>query len=369
MIGAVQLGVLAACVVVLVPMGMAGYHLSRNKMLFFSGALFITLAIGVHLTPYFPSVNDFVTTVSSVVVFENRRESCLSHLNDVVWEVTPSPNFNPLDNNTVNYDKSWAWTSSSTVSACGFQKLGRFDASDLLNGSWVVVAGDSQARLVALSLLSLVLDSGPLEKVNRDLFKRHSDYQIVVSEIGMRLDFIWAPYTVNLTNLVNGFKRNRNYPDVLVMGSGLWHMLHFTNASDFGVQLQSLRSASVSLLPFSPDTGSDRPVTSSGSGSVSARSPHLFWIGMPTLINSMLNTEEKREKMTDAMRGEYDKELHNSKILRKAGGPLLLLDIESLSWNCGVRCTVDGMHYDMPVYEAALHIMLHALLIESHQKL
>ncbi|KAM2279518.1 hypothetical protein ACFX1S_040351 [Malus domestica] len=27
--------------------------------------------------------------------------------------------------------------------------LGRFDASDLLNGSWVVVVGDSQARPVA----------------------------------------------------------------------------------------------------------------------------------------------------------------------------------------------------------------------------
>ncbi|KAB2612271.1 hypothetical protein D8674_034587 [Pyrus ussuriensis x Pyrus communis] len=369
MIGAVPFGLLAACVVVLVPMAMAGYHLSRKKMLFFSGALFITLAIGVHLTPYFPSVNDFVTTVSSVVVFENRRDSCLSHLHDVVWEVTPSPNFNALDNNTVNYDKSWAWPSSFAVSACGFQKLGRFDASDLLNGSWVVVAGDSQARLVALSLLSLVLDSGPLEKVNKDLFKRHSDYQIVVGEIGMRLDFIWAPYTVNLTNLVSKFKRNRNFPDVLVMGSGLWHMLHFTNASDFRVQLQSLRRSAASLLPVSPETVSERPETISASGSGSARTPHLFWVGMPTLINSMLNTEEKREKMTDVMRGEYDKELQKSKLLRKSGGPLWLLDIESLSWNCGVRCTVDGMHYDMRVYEAVLHIMLNALLIESHQKL
>ena len=65
MLGAVQLGLLAACVVLFVPMGMAGWHLSRNKVLFFSGALFITLAVGVHLTPYFPSVSDFVTSVSS----------------------------------------------------------------------------------------------------------------------------------------------------------------------------------------------------------------------------------------------------------------------------------------------------------------
>lgn len=90
---------------------------------------------------------------------------------------------------------------------------------------------------------------------------------------------------------------------------------------------------------------------------------------MPTLINSMLNTEAKRERMTDSMRGAYDRQLQKSKLLRQSGGPLLMLDIESLSWNCGVRCTADGMHYDVPVYEAAVQIMLNALLIESHQKL
>lgn len=204
-----------------------------------------------------------------------------------------------------------------------------------------------------------------MESVKADLFKRHSDYQIVVDEIGMKLDFIWAPYATNLTDLIISFKRKRNYPDVLVMGSGLWHMLHFTNASNYGISLRQLRSSVVSLLPISPELGEDVPVM----GSVSVRSPHLFWIGIPTLINSMLNTEEKREKMTDALRVAYDTALRRSKLLRQSNGPLLLLDVQSLSWNCGVRCTEDGMHYDGAVYEAAIHIMLNALLIESHQKL
>ncbi|XP_050368594.1 protein ALTERED XYLOGLUCAN 9 [Argentina anserina] len=359
MIGAVGLGAVAACVVVLVPMGMAGYHLSRNKMLFFSGALFITLAIGVHLTPYFPSVTDFVNTVSSVVVFQSRRDSCLSHLHDVVWDVTPD-----VDDNTTSlyYHKSWAWdASAAAVSACGFQKLGRSDAADLLNGSWIVVAGDSQARLVAVALLDLVLEPERMEKIRSDLFKRHSDYQIVADEIGMRLDFFWAPYALNLTRLLEGFNRNRNYPDVLIVASGLWHMLHFTNASDYGASLRVLRGRAASLVSsFEHDEAA--------TGSVLARPPpHLFWIGMPTLINSMLNSEEKRERMTDALRAAYEEQLRESSLVRN--GPFLLLDVESLSWNCGVRCTADGMHYDRPVYEAALHIMLNALLIESHQKL
>ena len=41
-----QAGVVAACVVLFVPMGLAGWHLSRNKVLFFAGALFISLAVG-----------------------------------------------------------------------------------------------------------------------------------------------------------------------------------------------------------------------------------------------------------------------------------------------------------------------------------
>ncbi|KAL5574159.1 hypothetical protein UlMin_023756 [Ulmus minor] len=177
MLGAVQLGMLAAFVVVLFPMGMAGWHLSRNKMLFFSGALFITLTIGVHLTPYFPSVSDFVSFVSSaVVVFDCPRHSCISLLHNVVWN-------------------SWDWEAFPPVLGCEFRKLTHLEASELMNGSFV-----------ALSLLSLLLDLNRVESVKLDLFRRHSDYHIVLGEIGMRLDFVWAPYTLNLTNLVVGLR-------------------------------------------------------------------------------------------------------------------------------------------------------------------
>lgn len=369
MIGAVQLGVVAACIVLLVPMGMAGWHLSRNKMLFFSGALFITLAVCVHLTPYFPSVSDLVTSVSSTVVFDH-RVSCINLVNEIVWDVKPK-NQDLISGSNVSsidfYEKNWDWAKTAKVSACEFQKLGKSDASDLLNGSWVVVAGDSQARLMVLSLLNLVLgaDSNQMESVRADLFKRHSDYNLVLDKTGLKLDFIWAPYVANLTNMVKEYKRKKSYPDVLLMGSGLWHMLHFTNASDYEYDLRMLRNTMVSFIPLSSDLGTTGPVT----GSESARSPHLFWLGMPMLINSMLNTQEKREKMNDAMWHAYDRALGGSKLLQQTGGPLVLLDIESLTWNCGPHCTADGMHYDVAVYEAAVHAMLNALLIESHQKL
>ncbi|RZC87896.1 hypothetical protein C5167_004074 [Papaver somniferum] len=369
MVGTVQFGALAACIVLFVPMGLAGYHLSRNKILFFSGALFISLAVGVHLTPYFPIVTNYVSSFSSSLVLENHT-SCISFLHEIVWDHhVQQPIMNKVDEKPSNvssgFVNSWTWAKSTPVIACGFQKLGRSDASDLLNGSWVVVAGDSQARLFVLSLLELVLEPSEMELARGDLFKRHSDYQTVIEKIGVKLDFVWAPYTANLTNLLMEYKRNRRYPDVLVMGTGLWDMLHINNASEYGVSLGLARQLVMMLLPFSSEFGNDGPVT----GSISIQSPHMFWLGMPTLVESMLNTEEKREKMNFSVRNAYERELFKSKLLRQNGGPLLLLDINSLSGNCGGRCTVDGMHYDGAVYEAAIHVMLNALLVESQQRL
>jgi hypothetical protein len=47
----------------------------------------------------------------------------------------------------------------------------------------------------------------------------------------------------------------------------------------------------------------------------------------------------------------------------------LLLDVGKLTQGCGQQCTADGMHYDGEVYDAVLHIMLNALVIESQQRI
>ncbi|TYI89615.1 hypothetical protein E1A91_D03G068400v1 [Gossypium mustelinum] len=69
----------------------------------------------------------------------------------------------------------------------------------------------------------------------------------------MKLDFVWAPYVLNLTHLLTDFKTKKKYPDVMVMGAGLWHMLHVSNPSNYELVLQTLKSSLVSLFPFSTD--------------------------------------------------------------------------------------------------------------------
>ena len=120
---------------------------------------------------------------------------------------------------------------------------------DLLNGSWVVVAGDSEARYLVLSLLELIL--GSTEFIEENLFKRHSDYEFVLEERGLKVDFIWAPFPVNLTRVLGNVRHGGRYLDVLVMGTGLRHMLHINNASHYGEALRKLQNFVVSILPRS----------------------------------------------------------------------------------------------------------------------
>ncbi|KAE8654787.1 Detected protein of unknown function [Hibiscus syriacus] len=137
-----------------------------------------------------------------------------------------------------------------------------------------------------------------MDSIRAALFKRHSNYSISVNEIGMKLDFVWAPYVSNLTHLTIDFKARKSYPRLLVMGAGLWHMLHVNKASDYESVLRTLK------------------------GSVT-------------------------QQMRDAVWHDYDAALTGSGLLRQTGGSIDLLDIPSLTWNCGAHCTYDGMHYDI----------------------
>lgn len=343
---AAQVGVLAACVVLFVPMGLAGWHLSRNKVLFFSGALFVSLAVGVHLSPYLPSLPHLLVSsfhpIRPAAPSSSSSASCISVLHRVSW----------ADAEPHGGGRAWSWP-PSLAATCGFARLTRDDASTLLNGSWVMVAGDSQARLLVLALLRLLLDPAAAAAAEPELFRRHSDYHAAVPARGISVDFIWAPFESNLMRLLReDLRLAPRTPDVLVLGSGLWHMLHVTEASQYGDALASIADAANSLrspLPVPP--------------------PHMFWLGLPRLVNPMLNTDAKKEHMNDTMLKAYDREVDERCILRRDGGPFRLLDVGKLSRGCERQCTADGMHYNDVVYDAVMHIMLNALVIESQQRI
>ncbi|XP_062205092.1 protein ALTERED XYLOGLUCAN 9-like [Phragmites australis] len=349
---AAQVGVVAACVVLFVPMGLAGWHLSRNKVLFFSGALFVSLAVGVHLSPYLPSLPHLLAASFFPHPGASSNPSaspCVTFLHRVSWADAAD---GLGGGGGGGAGRSWSWP-PTLASTCGFARLSRDEASLLLNGSWVMVAGDSQARLLVLALLRLLLDPVAAAATEPELFRRHSDYRTAVPSRGISVDFVWAPFESNLTRLLReDLRLAPRVPDVLVLGSGLWHMLHVTDAARYGDALASIAGATSSLrspLPVPP--------------------PHMFWLGLPRLVNHMLNTDAKKAHMNGTMLRAYDREVDRRGVLRRDGGPFRLLDVGKLIQGCGQQCTADGMHYDGEVYDAVLHIMLNALVIESQQSI
>ncbi|EFJ24006.1 hypothetical protein SELMODRAFT_415327 [Selaginella moellendorffii] len=339
-------GLLAASIVVFAPLAMAGWHITRNRVLFFSTIFFIILAAAVHILPYAPSlsrlVSSFHSTISSLVLSSSSSPSsnlgCLHSLYAI----------NFFDDSDDEEKIRWAWTRkrSAAISACKFRELHREEALEFLSGTWIVVAGDSQARYFLLSLLELLLeDPAPLRS---QLFKFHSDFSHTLEDEHLRVDFFWAPYAANLTSKLlelqhsgngSGSSARSRSPDVIIAGAGLWHMLHVSDPSDYGASLRDLAAAARSL-----------------------RAPHLFWLNLPVLVPGLLNTAAKREKMTAPLLSRYDEELGRSN-LTLPGGDFRVLDVKEVSSLCGRGCTGDGMHYASAVYGALVQIMLQTLVL------
>ncbi|RLM70138.1 uncharacterized protein C2845_PM17G10770 [Panicum miliaceum] len=94
---------------------------------------------------------------------------------------------------------------------------------------------------------------------------------------GISVDFVWAPFDSSLTRLLREDLRFApRVPDVLVLRSVLWHMLHVTDAVSYSDALASVAGAAKSLrspLPVPP--------------------PHMLWLDLPHLENHMLTRMPK----------------------------------------------------------------------------
>ncbi|KAJ7537816.1 hypothetical protein O6H91_11G023100 [Diphasiastrum complanatum] len=332
-------GLLAAAIVVFVPIGMAGWHLTRNRLLFFGAAFFITLAILVHVMPYIPSVlavlslhpRSIATGLDPQSTFL-KSNGCFSHLHSINWEkLHLSPNV--MENRSQLSAARWSWIPRK---GCNFQIISRSDSLQLLKGARIIVAGDSQARFFFVSFLELL--TGNVEEIKLKLFKYHSNYDYTIHKQQIKVDYVWASYTSDITRLLLELHTNKTYPDIIIMGAGLWHMLHVANASSYGYSLQRLRRTVFSLSRVA--SFSEHVILGGTEVIENSAIPRFFWLNMPTLIPSLLNSELKRQRMTTNATALYAKELLKS-ALTYPKGPCFMIDLEILSQGCGPNCTLD----------------------------
>lgn len=255
------------------------------------------------------------------------------------------------DTDLDNWD--WTWKQELRIQ-CHFKKFAREEAIQLLRGTWIVIAGDSQARLLFVALLKLLLPS--IEELRPQLFKRHSNFEYMLEEQQMRVEFVWAPYPANLTAMASEFGERQVCPDVLIMGAGLWHMLHVGDHNHYGSSLSELQGA-LRSLPMHHKNVADKDLPAKD-----LVLPQIFWMSLPTLIPSLLQSEVKQKQMTTYNLQVYLREVQESQILHPKG-VAMLLDIQKLSRQCGPRCSHDGIHYNQAIYQAALQVLINSLLL------
>ena len=171
------------------------------------------------------------------------------------------------------------------MSTCSVAPLSPRALSLLLHNKWVAVLGDSVARLFCAALLRL----GGEHSVEQPVLDRHRSFEYRLAARGSHLSFVWAPYAENITAALASWRQDGHVPDVIVMGSSLWHMLHVRNVTHYAASLAGIRVtldallASERRMPIAP-----------------------FWMTTTALVGHKLNTPEKQAHLTPGQVDAYD---------------------------------------------------------------
>jgi hypothetical protein len=68
----------------------------------------------------------------------------------------------------------------------------------------------------------------------------------------IRASFLWTPYPANLSAALAGWQPPNSSPDLVVMGNGLWPMLHSGDAAAFERELRDAARAATALASETP---------------------------------------------------------------------------------------------------------------------
>lgn len=195
------------------------------------------------------------------------------------------------------------------MSTCSVAPLSRRALSLLLHNKWVAVLGDSVARLFCAALLRL----GGEHSVEQPVLDRHRSFEYRLAARGSHLSFVWAPYAENITAALASWRQDGHVPDVIVMGSSLWHMLHVRNVTHYAASLAGIRVtldallASERRMPIAP-----------------------FWMTTTALVGHKLNTPEKQAHLTPGHVDAYDAAAA-ALLAPAAGGPCIVLDVHQVT--------------------------------------
>jgi len=204
--------------------------------------------------------------------------------------------------------------------------------------------GDSVVRLVYAALLGLLSTTG--EEVIKF---RHQDFEYTM-DCNVRISFLWAPHPGNITTRLTQWRHEgQPLPDVLILSSALWPILHVGDDAQFGQELVRIRE--LLMQRHSMPDGTTRSMNAAMT---------TFWMSASAVVPAKLKTEQKRQMMTPERVRTYNWRMGAAGILRPRG-PAHLLEMYRITAECGPGCTEDGIHYNNATYGVTLQKALNAV--------
>jgi hypothetical protein len=238
-----------------------------------------------------------------------------------------------------------AWVMHSKVSSiCGFGRLRAteraFKVRALIGGRRAAFVGDSGARYAYAAFIAAMSDERADVSLKTKDGEKHRDWAHELVG-GARATFTWAPYASDATTALEKYASASETPDLIVLSSSLWHVLHDDSVSTYKSAMKTLGARVRAMTAMKPNVV-------------------FAWLDAPKIVADALVAEDKRAKFTDKNFEQFFKVRDDQKstALVAPAGPAIRVRATDVTAACGVDCTADGVHYDPVVYDALAQIIV-----------
>lgn len=203
----------------------------------------------------------------------------------------------------------------------------------MLSNHNITFIGDSIVRYLYYGLRHALDPSLPFSgaKYHSNLFYTNSTHKIT-------LKFLWAPYVTNLSTILKHrlTQRNRSPKEVLIIGNGPWDALHSHDLKGYVSELNEEKERMCLI---------------------SEGSAKSIWISFGHIVNSKLQSKEKKVYLNERVSGMYRKQVESSMFLHCFDD---VVDMNELTKQ-REESSFDGIHYSWKVYSAAVQVLLNLL--------
>mmetsp|Transcript_9066 Transcript_9066/g.9592 ORF Transcript_9066/g.9592 Transcript_9066/m.9592 type:complete len:425 (+) Transcript_9066:28-1302(+) len=235
----------------------------------------------------------------------------------------PGMNINPA----LCISSEWIWNPENSV--CKFHNLKTNEASNLYKNRRIVFIGDSATRSIYHRFNKLIDTSGKYSEITSG---KHENFQQYYSQTNTTVEFHWSPFILNMTN--DFFSTSTPFvtksdDSIYILGSTIWDSLHIHDLTAYQKDLKSLQPYLESRLK-----------------------KNLFWVLPLKIIDSRLNTEEKRTFMT-----EEKVQLYRQKFLSSPISSFITI-INPINITLQREdTTTDGVHYTPEIYDVIVQLI------------